>query len=489
MRMDSSPDDSPIIARAAAGDRSAFDLLVARYAGSMLSEARGRLRHDPDAAHDAVQNALVAAWRGLPLLRDPTRLRAWLGVLVRHECGRVRPIPGPLDSELRAPEPPEGLDLHVLTESEREAVLLCLADGWSVAEAATFLGVPRTTVESRLRNARLRLREAPMTPSEPLPPFSDLALPYDEFRWPVPPVVPEPFGEFRRGWLLSHLPGASVERVESVDVERTDVHLRLDGARTIARLTYSVRRGGSEDEAALLPILRAAGLPVPRLLAPPVIDPAAPERGALLAVEAPVGVGLDEWASSPNRTARELDKATEILLGVRDLVAGATDAVSRAAPRLERATLREEAARTRNLGGPWLADPGFVDALARLEETVPTVPLVLSNGGPPPWTVRVDANGDFLQIAGFAWARFEDPHYGITKMWTYEAVPWRQTGIVERYALRHGLTRRDLGPRLAVRALVTLQREVPYAEREGDYGRALLGWLRRGLEWAGIGPR
>ena len=33
---------------------------------------------DTDQAKDAVQNALVRAWRDLPTLRDPSRFDAWL---------------------------------------------------------------------------------------------------------------------------------------------------------------------------------------------------------------------------------------------------------------------------------------------------------------------------------------------------------------------------------------------------------------------------
>ena len=53
----------------------------------------GRLRrvallilHDDDRAEDAVQDALVNAWRDLRGLRDPDRFEAWLNRLLVHAC-------------------------------------------------------------------------------------------------------------------------------------------------------------------------------------------------------------------------------------------------------------------------------------------------------------------------------------------------------------------------------------------------------------------
>jgi RNA polymerase sigma-70 factor (ECF subfamily) len=41
---------------------------------------------DADRAMDAVQSALIRAWRDLPTLRDPDRFDAWLYRLVIHAC-------------------------------------------------------------------------------------------------------------------------------------------------------------------------------------------------------------------------------------------------------------------------------------------------------------------------------------------------------------------------------------------------------------------
>lgn len=65
------------VERAAQGDRDAFDVLVAGTLDGLYAVARLILR-DADLAEDAVQDALVKAWRELPRLRDPYSFDAWL---------------------------------------------------------------------------------------------------------------------------------------------------------------------------------------------------------------------------------------------------------------------------------------------------------------------------------------------------------------------------------------------------------------------------
>lgn len=79
--------------RARQGDHDAFATL-AGTAIARLDGAAWLILRDPDLAKDAVQNALVRAWRDLPTLRDPERFDAWLNrILVRaciDEARRVR---------------------------------------------------------------------------------------------------------------------------------------------------------------------------------------------------------------------------------------------------------------------------------------------------------------------------------------------------------------------------------------------------------------
>ena len=72
-----------LVARARGGDREAFATLAADSIGRLFNLALLMLR-DRDLADDAVQEALVLAWRDLRGLRDLDGFDAWLRrVLVR----------------------------------------------------------------------------------------------------------------------------------------------------------------------------------------------------------------------------------------------------------------------------------------------------------------------------------------------------------------------------------------------------------------------
>ena len=69
--------DRDLVERARKGDREAFAVLVHQVSDSLYSVAY-RILRDPGSAEDALQNALVLAWRRLPRLRDPDRFEAWI---------------------------------------------------------------------------------------------------------------------------------------------------------------------------------------------------------------------------------------------------------------------------------------------------------------------------------------------------------------------------------------------------------------------------
>src|SRR5688572_21100919 len=78
----SEQDDGALVADALAGDRSAFGNIVRRYQSlicSMAYSATGNLSQSEDVAQDT----FIAAWKQLPQLREPGKLRSWL-------CGIAR---------------------------------------------------------------------------------------------------------------------------------------------------------------------------------------------------------------------------------------------------------------------------------------------------------------------------------------------------------------------------------------------------------------
>ena len=71
--------------RAKRGDEEAFDAL-ARLVGDQCMAIAAWILRDADLAEDAVQAALVRAWRELRTLRDPQRFEAWLHRILTNEC-------------------------------------------------------------------------------------------------------------------------------------------------------------------------------------------------------------------------------------------------------------------------------------------------------------------------------------------------------------------------------------------------------------------
>ena len=65
--------DRDLVERARSGDREAFAVLVHQVSDSLYAVAH-RILRDSGLAEDALQNALVLAWRRLPHLRDADRL-------------------------------------------------------------------------------------------------------------------------------------------------------------------------------------------------------------------------------------------------------------------------------------------------------------------------------------------------------------------------------------------------------------------------------
>src|SRR5215204_3184745 len=65
-----------LVLRARSGDPEAFETLIRAAGDHLLAVARKILR-DPDAAEDALQQAVIRAWRRLPQLRDPDKFDGW----------------------------------------------------------------------------------------------------------------------------------------------------------------------------------------------------------------------------------------------------------------------------------------------------------------------------------------------------------------------------------------------------------------------------
>jgi RNA polymerase sigma factor (sigma-70 family) len=170
--------DADLLARFAVHrDPSAFELLVWRHGALVWGVCRRMLAPDWHAAEDACQATFLALSTHAGRIRDRQALAGFLHRIAVRICldllaarRTTAPLSGTeselarpaLDPAARAAERELGdlLDtaLTRLPDRFRVPFVLCELQGLSNAEAATVLGCPVGTVESRLSRARARLR-------------------------------------------------------------------------------------------------------------------------------------------------------------------------------------------------------------------------------------------------------------------------------------------------------------------------------------------
>jgi RNA polymerase sigma-70 factor (ECF subfamily) len=161
-------DDRRLLAEHVAGSPDAFPTLVRRYQDRLWAVALRTLR-DPDDAADALQDALVKAYRAAPGFRGESAVSTWLHRIVVNSCLDLlrRRVPVPVDPtevpDARVEDPVARLDvaeaLAQLPPEQRAAIVLVELQGFSVDDAAAVLGVPNGTVKSRCFRGRARLAE------------------------------------------------------------------------------------------------------------------------------------------------------------------------------------------------------------------------------------------------------------------------------------------------------------------------------------------
>jgi len=167
--------DRELVDQARRGDHDAFATLAGSRI-SRLDSAAWLILRDPEQAKDAVQNALVRAWRDLPTLRDPDRFDAWLNRLVVRACideaRRLRrhhvdvelteivfPAVDGVESTIADRDQLERGFLRLDPEMRAVIVLHHYLD-LPLPAVAESLGIPLGTAKSRLHRALGQMRAA-----------------------------------------------------------------------------------------------------------------------------------------------------------------------------------------------------------------------------------------------------------------------------------------------------------------------------------------
>jgi RNA polymerase sigma factor (sigma-70 family) len=142
-----------------------FEAFVSPYVQRLHRFLVLRLGDERD-ARDALQETLLAAWQGLPQLRERNRPWAWLAGIAAHKASdsaRKRARSKPLMTFEETYEEDDTADvlaaLDRLPAAAREVLLLRYLLRLSEFEVAAVLGVRLGTVKSRAARARRQLLE------------------------------------------------------------------------------------------------------------------------------------------------------------------------------------------------------------------------------------------------------------------------------------------------------------------------------------------
>lgn len=166
--------DVELLRAHSSGDRYAFDTLIRRHQDRLWGVALRTMRNADDAA-DALQDALVSAFRAAGSFRAESAVTTWLHRIVTNACldlirrRKARPatsFPGtgpgePADPHDAIAERDTTMTVHdaltALPTRQRAAITLVDLHGYSIADTANILGVPEGTIKSRCARGRARL--------------------------------------------------------------------------------------------------------------------------------------------------------------------------------------------------------------------------------------------------------------------------------------------------------------------------------------------
>lgn len=168
-------DDLTLVVRAQEGDVRAFETLARRHQAALYRLAV-RVMGDHAEAEDALQEALLDAWRRIDRFRGDSAFSTWMYRVVTNRClamlRKRRPLPvAEFAEHVVAPDSPErsaeadagmaalGTALQGLGDDLRICWVLREMEGLGYAEIAAITGASEDAVRGRIHRARTRLAE------------------------------------------------------------------------------------------------------------------------------------------------------------------------------------------------------------------------------------------------------------------------------------------------------------------------------------------
>jgi RNA polymerase sigma-70 factor, ECF subfamily len=176
--------DEALVARAAAGDQKAFELLVVKYQ-KRIQRLIGRMVRDVDLVEDIAQETFIRAYRALAQFRGDAQFYTWLYRIAVNTAKKslmdLKRNPtvsensfkssdddetSPFENELTSPETPDAVlaskeiaemvntALESLPEELRQAITLREIEGLSYEDISLAMNCPIGTVRSRIFRAR-----------------------------------------------------------------------------------------------------------------------------------------------------------------------------------------------------------------------------------------------------------------------------------------------------------------------------------------------
>ncbi|WP_433556297.1 RNA polymerase sigma factor [Pseudonocardia xinjiangensis] len=168
-------DEPTLVVRAQEGDVRSFEILARRHQAALYRLAV-RVLGDPGEAEDALQEALLDAWRRIGRFRGDSAFSTWMYRVVTNRCMSVlrtrRPVPvDRLDESAAASDSPErsvevdagmaalGEALRGLRDELRVCWVLRELEGLGYTDIAHITGASEDAVRGRIHRARVQLAE------------------------------------------------------------------------------------------------------------------------------------------------------------------------------------------------------------------------------------------------------------------------------------------------------------------------------------------